>query len=334
MKGSHKITDIIADEGSDKNLNATSSPGLFRFKGLILWIPRILAGAVGLVLLLSGLLKATDMALFVQQFKAYGIISNHYLVVLGAWGVLLAEFTLGTALIMSYRPRWTIPLAAFLLLIFLGATTWAWVTGITEDCGCFGAWIERSPGEAIIEDLLLLAALIPYWFRQGDSTNPPDYIKLWAVIVACIAGLILPILFGFSIYQINVPMKESIDIQQEFPEIQDDVQTDLKHGTYILILMSTDCLHCREAVGELNTWAEETDFPGLVALSANDTGQIQAFVKEFQPVYPIVKITEDAFWRLLGDGTTPRLILLRNQAILKVWDEIIPPIDSVREAMK
>jgi uncharacterized membrane protein YphA (DoxX/SURF4 family) len=326
------MTDIPDNKESLKN--TTSPPNFFLSKGLLLWIPRILAGTVGLVLLLSGLLKATDMDLFIRQIKDYGIISHHSLLVLNAWGVLLAEFTLGTALIMSYRPRWTIPLAAFLLLIFLGATTWAWITGITEDCGCFGAWIKRSPGEAIIEDLLLLAALIPYWFRQGHSTNPPDYIKLWAVIVACIAGLILPILFGFSIYRISVPLKESIDIQQELPEIQDDVQTDLRHGTYILILMSTDCLHCREAVGELNKWTEESDFPGLVALSANDTGQIQAFVKEFQPVYPIVHITEDAFWRLLGDGTTPRLILLRNQAILKVWDEIIPPIDTVREAMK
>jgi len=326
------MTDI--QDNKEHIRNIILSPGLFHSKGLLLRVPRILAIAVGLVLLISGLLKATDMDLFVRQIRDYGIISNHILVVLSAWGVLLAEFTLGTALIVSYRPKWSMPLTALLLLIFLGATTWAWVTGITEDCGCFGAWIERSPGEAVIEDLILLAALIPYWFRHGHSAKPRDYLKLCAVIVAFVTGLMLPILFGFPISRISAPLKESIDIEQEFPEIQDVVRMDLKHGTYLLILMSTDCLHCREAVGEINMWVEETDFPVLIALSADDTEQIRAFVKEFQPLYPIVQITKDVFWRLLGDGKVPRLILLHNREILKVWNEIIPDIDSVREAMK
>jgi hypothetical protein len=316
------------------NIPDNKNPGLFLSKGLRFWLPRILAGAVGLVLLISGLLKATDMNLFVRQFRDYGIISHHSLLVLSAWIVLLAEFSLGSALIVSYRKKWTVPLTAFLLLIFLGATAWAWVTGVTEDCGCFGAWIERTPGEAVIEDLLLLAALIPSWFWRGYSAKQRDCLKLCAVIFACLMGLILPAVFGFPISRISTPMKESIDIQQQFPEIQDVVRMDLRHGTYILILMSTDCLHCREAVAELNMWTEETGFPELIALSADDAGQIQDFVKEFQPVYPVVQITEAAFWRLLGDGSPPRLILLRNQEILKVWDETIPDVDAVMEAMR
>ena len=334
MKGSHKTTDIIADEGSDKNLNATSPPRFFRFKGLLLWTCRILAGAVGLVLLISGFLKATDIELFIRQIGDYKIISHYFLLVLSARGVILAEFTLGTALIVSYRPRWTIPLTVFLLLIFLGATAWAWAMGTTEDCGCFGSWIKRSPGEAVIEDLLLLAALIPYWFCQGNSAKLVDYLKLLSIIIAFVMGLMLPILFGFPISRISAPLKESIDIQQEFPEIQDVLKIDLKHGTYLLLLISADCLHCRDSVGEFNIWTEETSLPKLIALSPDDTEKTQAFIKEFKPVYPIVQITEDAFWNLLGNGSTPRLILLSNQAILKVWDEIIPPIDSVREAMK
>jgi uncharacterized membrane protein YphA (DoxX/SURF4 family) len=334
MKGSHKTTDIIADEGSDKNLNATSSPGLFRFKGLILWTPRILAGAIGLILLISGLLKATDMDLFIRQIKDYGIISHHSLLVLNARGVILAEFTLGTALIVSYRPRWTIPLTVLLLLIFLGATAWAWAMGTTEDCGCFGSWVKRSPGEAIIEDMIMLAALIPYWFCQGNSAKIGGYLKLLSIIIAFVMGLMLPILFAFPIFRISAPLKKSIDIQQVCPEIQNVLKIDLKHGTYLLLLISADCLHCQQSVGELNIWTEKTCLPKLIALSPDDTEKTQAFIKEFKPVYPIVQITEDAFWNLLGNGSTPHLILLSNLEILKVWDEKIPDIDSVREAMK
>ena len=45
-------------------------------KGWLFWISRFLSGAVGLILLISGLLKSTYMEIFIQQIRAYGIISH------------------------------------------------------------------------------------------------------------------------------------------------------------------------------------------------------------------------------------------------------------------
>ncbi|MDB9822425.1 hypothetical protein OAC89_01860 [Deltaproteobacteria bacterium] len=298
------------------------------------WIVRFLPAAVGLILLISGVLKAIDMDLFVRQVRDYGIISNHFLLILSAWGVILAEFTLGTALIVSYRPKLTIPLTVLLLLIFLGVTAWAWFTGVTEDCGCFGSWMQRTPGEALIEDLVFLVALIPACFVQEHSVKPVDHIKVWAVIVACVTGLTLPFLSGYPISRISRSIPESIDIQQSFLEIRDIVQMDLEHGAYLFVLMSTDCLHCREAFEYFKTWAKEPDIPDVIALSANDKEQIQSFTEEIWPDFPVLQISEEGFWRLLGDGDIPRLLLLRDQRILKVWDEDIPDINSIREILR
>lgn len=41
-----------------------------------LWVPRLLAGAVGLILLTAGLLKTAEMELFIRQIRDYGIISQ------------------------------------------------------------------------------------------------------------------------------------------------------------------------------------------------------------------------------------------------------------------
>ena len=41
--------------------------------------PRLIAGAVGVVLLSAAFMKMMDMALFIRQIRDYGIISNYLL---------------------------------------------------------------------------------------------------------------------------------------------------------------------------------------------------------------------------------------------------------------
>jgi uncharacterized membrane protein YphA (DoxX/SURF4 family) len=302
-------------------------------KGWRWWVPRLLSGAVGLILLTSGILKSMDMEIFIRQIRDYGIISNHALLVLSSWTIIVVEYSLGTALLVSYRPKLTTSLAALLLLIFLGATVWAWLTGVTEDCGCFGTWIKRTPGEAAIEDLVLLVALSIALAIRRPLAEPRKYAGSWAVIAACIAGLILPFLSGDPISRITRPISESIDIKRDLMTIKGLEHLGLKHGDYLLLIMSTDCQHCLEAVEKFNIWLEGTNPPDLTGISANNKEQLDTFIKAYQPAFPIVQIQEDAFWRLLGEGDIPRLILVRDQRILKVWDEKIPDIHSVKEAL-
>ena len=53
-----------------------SSNPLFNANGWRWWVPRLLAGALGLILLTAGLLKGTDMELFIRQIRYYGIIGR------------------------------------------------------------------------------------------------------------------------------------------------------------------------------------------------------------------------------------------------------------------
>jgi hypothetical protein len=94
--------------------------------------------------------------------------------------------------------------------------------------------------------------------------------------------------------------------------------------------MGTDCLHCKESVPALNALAEATDLPDVIALCTNEESQRIMFGEEFQPMFPIGKIAEDVFWRLLGDGDMPRVILVRNGHVQKVWDQKIPEKDKIK----
>ncbi|MBW1859813.1 MAG: hypothetical protein JRI70_06990 [Deltaproteobacteria bacterium] len=311
----------------EKNTSLNESS---RVRGRQSWVPRFLAIAVGLVLLVAGVLKAVDLELFIRQIKAYGIIQERPLIVVSAWGLIVLECGLGAALIVLYRPRIIFPLTAFLFLIFTGATGWAWFTGATQDCGCYGAWLQHTPGQALIENLVLLGAAVLAWMGCRRMQAPQTRIKAWAVTIACLMGLAMPVAFGLP----TSGVKQAESKPPKFDPIQvhglGDV--DLNIGGYLIVLMGTDCLHCQEAIPELNMLVENPDLPMLIALCTSKEADCVSFTEEFLPVFPIGHISDDLFWHLLADGDMPRTILLEDGHIRQVWDQTVPTKDDIQAA--
>jgi hypothetical protein len=294
------------------------------------WIPRFLAIAVGLILLVAGLVKAVDMELFIRQIGDYGIITERVVLVVSAWGLIVLECGLGVALLVLYRPRVLLPLTALLFLIFAGVTSWAWLTEATQECGCYGAWLQHTPRQAVIENLILLAATVLAWMGCRHGQIPQTRTRAWAVTIACLIGLAMPVAFGFPVSGIG----QSASKPPQFDSIRvhglGDV--DVNTGGYLIVLMGTDCLHCQEAIPELNMLSEAPDLPMLIALCTSKEADCIEFTESFLPVFPIGHISDDLFWRLLSDGTMPRTILLEDGRIKHVWDQIVPTRESIQAA--
>ncbi len=282
----------------------------------------------------SGLLKAVDMELFIRQIKDYDIISHPVLLTLGAWGVILVEWVLGAALVVGYRLRLFASLSALLMMVFLGAVIWAWITGASEDCGCFGAFVQRTPGEAALEDLALLAILLLGRPRKNDPRGARAGIRFWPVLVAGMLGAALPMVYGSPVERLTRPPAEIVQSEFNGLKIQGMglEKIDLNRGTHLIVLMETGCLHCQEAVMDLNALAETFAGFSMAAVCANDEGPRREFVREFEPVYPVGGIAEDDFWRLLGDGDIPRVFLLDEGRVLKIWDVEIPTGEMISAA--
>lgn len=295
-----------------------------------LWVPRVLAGALGLILLIAGLVKAMDMDLFIRQMRDYRIISQHVPLAMSAWGLIALECALGIGLLIFYRPKITLPLTSLLWLTFLGATGWAWVTGATEECGCFGAWVEYSPGEAVLENLVLLAATLFAWVLYKESHKRASRAKAWCVAIAFFSGIALPLAFGFPVSRISQSPWEKIEIELAKLDTKGLDKANLSTGTHLIILMDMECEHCKEALPELDALAEATDLPSVTALCPNDESARARFIEEFQPAFPLVQIKESVFFSLLGLGDVPRTILVRDQRVGGVWDKDVPSADTIR----
>ncbi|MCP4664890.1 MAG: hypothetical protein GY849_00870 [Deltaproteobacteria bacterium] len=298
------------------------------------WISRLLAGVVGLVLLTAALSKAMDIVLFVRQIGAYGIISHHLLLGMSAWGLIVLEFSLGVALLLSYRPRLALSLTALLFLLFVGASGWAWFSGATEDCGCFGALLKRTPGEAMIEGLILMGVTVLALLGHPSGAPTKRRAKFWILAAASLTGLALPVFFAPDLSWLDRPPSRPDNTDIGHLQIEGQEHMDIRSGSYLLVLMDTDCRHCLETLPELNSLARADDLAMVIGLCVNEKEKRRNFMEEFQPGFPLERIEDDVFWRLLGDGDLPRIILLRDGRILGVWDKMPPHEGTVRKDLQ
>jgi hypothetical protein len=271
-----------------------------------------------------------DIDLFIRQMRDYDLLSNYFLLSISARALIALECSLGVGLILFFKPKLTLFLTSVLLLFFVGATGWAWLTNTTSECGCFGAWVRRTPAQAVLEGLILLTLAVIARALYRPSGKPEARSKAWIIAVACLAGLILPSTFSSPIRSADPNQTKTGDILLGNFLIKGLDRFDLTQGDYLLVLMDTGCLHCRDAVDALNRLAEDPDIPEVIALSSNGESQLNTFRNEFQARFPIGHIAEEVFWRLLGDGDVPRTFLVRNRVLQEIWDTEIPDKNTIK----
>jgi thiol-disulfide isomerase/thioredoxin len=95
---------------------------------------------------------------------------------------------------------------------------------------------------------------------------------------------------------------------------------DLATGKYLIVVMATDCSHCRALMEDLIMIADEGGLPPVIALVMNDEEQREDFIDEFEIEFGLYQVPDDDFWRLLEDGEIPRTILIDDGIIIKKWD--------------
>src|SRR5215813_1931492 len=114
---------------------------------------RILLGGVFLI---SGIAKGLTPGEFARQVEGYAIIGKPFSEII-APALIVLEIALGIALVCAVRPALTALAAIVMLLLFIGIEAYGMAVGRTDACGCFGAYVQRTPAEVIGEDLLFIA---------------------------------------------------------------------------------------------------------------------------------------------------------------------------------
>lgn len=282
---------------------------------------------MGVVFIIAGLTKVWDPVLFYWEAVSYAEligIGRDLWPTLGriAVGMGPVEAALGLALVVNWRSRLMLPVAAVLMVAFLGLTGTAWYGGSDMDCGCFGALVERTPRQAFLEDVVMLGLLILAWWRGRD---------LWPAVPSrgLLQGAALAVLLCLGTTALRFyPESDRLESSDLQPGVRvtglalKGVDVSLSRGEFLIELFSPRCPRCRRSVPQLNHWVDTPGLPPVVGITmaAQDSPDLAQFKQQLRPRYPIGSVTVSDWRRLTWRHGYPRLAYLRDGVIERVWE--------------
>jgi uncharacterized membrane protein YphA (DoxX/SURF4 family) len=144
---------------------------------LLGWTGTLARLVVGGVWIAAGALKLPDPAASVRAVRAYQLLPESPVRVIG-YGLPVLEVCLGVLLVVGLGTRAVAGLSALLLLAYIIGISSAWARGLQIDCGCFGGGgylrdaTRKYPWE-IARDVGLLAAsvFLVVWPRTEVSVD-------------------------------------------------------------------------------------------------------------------------------------------------------------------
>ena len=125
------------------------------------WIGLACRLILGVVLIVAGALKVTDLEQSVLAVRGYQMLPYDLAVVVG-YVLPPLEIIVGLLLVTGLFVRWAGLLGALLMAVFVIGISQAWIRGLTIDCGCFGgggqvAQNETKYGLELFRDVGLMA---------------------------------------------------------------------------------------------------------------------------------------------------------------------------------
>ena len=283
---------------------------------------RFAAGIVGIVLLVSGLLKIMDpvgtMLIVTEYLKFFHI---GFLIPaakgLGIALSLLEAFT-GIALITGVLRKVSAWVATGLLAFFTVVTLVLWIKNPSMDCGCFGEAIHLTHAKSFWKNVVLLVLALWAFLPYGDFGKTP----VRKIVSACIAAASL--IFAVIYCNTHLPLVD---------------HTDFRVGTELMASLEDDIVadnHYREERTYVKDGQEGRFLPGFYpgedwTLVKTDTVFVESpMVQEKFPILSFRDASDTYLDRMAAEG---KVIVFSVYDPLKApWEQIALQYSYVLEA--
>ena len=298
---------------------------------------RIIMGAVFLV---AGAAKVwTPVQFYWDAFSYFELLNTNREMwpQLARFTLLLGpvECGLGLALLANWQPRFVLPVATAAMVVFIAVTFYNWQQEAGVNCGCFGALVERTPAEALVEDAIMFVLLLFAW-KWGTTSLPSQWQPAHRLVKT---GTILALLIVAIRFYPEVDRIENSDLKKgvRLSGIQlQGADIDLGNGEYLVELFSPGCGRCKKAVPKLNKLAQSLELPRIVALSMyqQDSEIMANFKKLMHPKFDIASISTSDWKRLTWNHGYPRLAFVRDGVVVQVWEwDGMPSLAQIKKVM-
>lgn len=257
------------------------------------------------------------------------------------------ELGLGIALIQNhYLKRFVIPATALLLIAFCIHLSYQIAIGQSGNCGCFGQFIEMTPTEALIKNIITLG-LLTWLFRISKEKNINQRFSI-VLLIGVFSILFMFVYFPFSPCgkkcpecpqlpcppsdTVFVPIGDTIippvnpgpnPVTSKFSSLNvfDGRPVSIDKGKKIVCFFIPGCDHCREAAKAITELSKDPNFPKVyIYFGDEEVEKIDEFFQVAGKRYPYQVLGMGEFFTLMGPkGETPGVLYLWNGNIQKEY---------------
>ncbi len=286
------------------------------------WTSRLALAArllLGAWFLFTGAAKTFDPMGFAAVIEEYGILTDALATRAAAWGIIAAEVAAGACLLLGVGRRVSLAAVGAMLVVFTAATGRAWAAGHVHDCGCFGPLLERTPGQTLVQDLILVGVLGAALLEPRAVSARPAGWRARLALGVSLTGLIAPP----AVARFAPPLRDGATLQA----LGLDAHLPWDPAGEI-VFGFLEPLGSRRDLQRLNALVRAGT--PVVALTTASVEQIEIFRWTAGPSFEIVSVPRKLLRRLSGDRSGA--FRARHGRVEGVWLGRVPEPSAILAA--
>lgn len=272
---------------------------------------------LGLVFIVSAVLKVVDMDRFEIYIYSYHFFSLNFSFLVARAAIIL-ELFLGIGLITNslHKVYWWGSMAMLvgytLLLIY------ALVLGRTDSCHCFGDYLQLDPKQSILKNVVLMLLFLLIYRMEGWKTPFRWLILCLAVMASTIAVFVVS---PPDNYTPNYEPEHNLQTEL-FNEMLDEEpldSLDLREGKQVTCFLSTGCEYCQMAAQKLSLMQQFYGFPAeniTYVFMGNEEGVVEFFGQTASPHYRHVLYKDVVRLLKAINGNFPAIVFMDNGEVV------------------
>lgn len=277
----------------------------------------LLSSILGLLFVISGILKLYPIEML-ELDLGYHTGMPEWLAMIFARLLIGFELVLGFLLLVRFRERQLIKLAATVLVFFSGYLIYLMIQFPGQDnCGCMGMLAPMTPVQSLLKNAGMLGLIIiVLLLKQG--VLPPVFMRFHRMVyVFVLCGFILPFVIN-TIDWTKSELRGTFDLSN-----QKQVLEGLKIGTgseVLVAYLSPHCIYCKMLARKWDWFLARNQWETpihLVFMGENIDSDIQEFLNQ-TGIVPASYVSMNTFEFIeKTNGSLPSIYLVRKGVVVQ-----------------
>lgn len=227
------------------------------------------------------------------------------------------ELILGMGFIIPFmKLKWHYLISFSLLGVFSIYLLVQAISGVQDNCGCFGELVSMTPLESLIKNILMLGAIAFLYYKDEGSIRTNNLF----VPLSLFLGLILCLTFCCP--QCVIQQTKS---ELKARSIYGEIDPIFDYGNNLICFFDPNCGHCMDVCKKLESHVKKNkpEYEVYIVFKGKEN-MIDGFIQETGTTFPYKVISTSDFRKYSKKNDRlklPSLVFLNNGKVNEIWKE-------------